>query len=123
MQKKGISWINVLTCIALASLVTYIYLGGPDFRGILLFIVFLVFSETMLILRWRLSLPCKVCGFDPALYLRDPKSASERVRKVLEAARTPDDLRIGKQNPFGMLPVVKVKRDERPRGRTVNRTV
>lgn len=42
-------------------------------------------AEVITQIRRRLSLVCRKCGFDPLLYLKSPKLASERVRAVFES--------------------------------------
>ena len=47
-------------------------------------ITFMGIAEIVIQLRWRLSLPCRKCGFDPLLYLRNPSAAAEKVRIQFE---------------------------------------
>lgn len=35
-------------------------------------------------MRWRLSILCQACGFDPALYLKDSSLAAAQVKRHLE---------------------------------------
>jgi hypothetical protein len=55
-----------------------------DPRVFLLFILFLAISEIFVQLRWRLTLVCKECGFDPVLYLKNHELAAEKVKFHLE---------------------------------------
>jgi hypothetical protein len=54
-----------------------------DPRFILYFIVFLLVAEIFIRIRWRISVVCKYCGFDPVLYLKDTQRAVERVKNKL----------------------------------------
>lgn len=47
------------------------------------FIMFLLFSEVFVYLRWRVALVCRQCGFDPSVYLKNPELASKRVEAFL----------------------------------------
>lgn len=53
-------------------------------RGILIFIVVQVCTEIVVHFRWRLSITCKHCGFDPVIYLKDQNRAAEKVKNYLE---------------------------------------
>lgn len=62
-----------------------------DPRVIIFFIVGLSLAELFVQLRWRLSLTCPHCGFDPMLYLRKPDAAAEKVKLFYEKrTRDPD---------------------------------
>ena len=50
----------------------------------LLFVLFCIFGEAMVRIRWRLAMICTYCGFDPILYLRDPDKMSRRVSEYME---------------------------------------
>lgn len=56
--------------------------------------VYLGIAEAFVQIRWRLSIVCKQCGFDPALYSKDPSAAANKVKLHL-------DLR--KQDPKSIL--------------------
>ena len=68
-----------------------------------LFVIFvsgLTFSEIFVQLRWRMSLPCPHCGFDPLLYVRDSAKAAQQVKDYVAEKRSeaesilkPDPLR------------------------------
>jgi hypothetical protein len=63
---------------------TYGYFRGFDPRGILIFIGFMVVTEIFLQVRWRLSLTCRFCGFDPILYSKDISAAVAKVQRRLD---------------------------------------
>lgn len=58
-----------------------------DPKFILFTIVFIAIAETFTQIRWRLSIVCHQCGFDPVLYLKKPLMAAEKVKKHLEIRR------------------------------------
>ena len=41
-------------------------------------------SEIFIQLRWRLTVACPRCGFDPVLYVKDPEKAARRVRQFYD---------------------------------------
>lgn len=42
-------------------------------------------TEVLIQLRWRVSIACQKCGFDPVLYLRDPKKAATLVKQTMRS--------------------------------------
>jgi hypothetical protein len=58
--------------------------GAFYWKWILLSPVFLLFAELFVHLRWRMSLICHECGFDPLIYKTHPAKAAEKVRVTLE---------------------------------------
>jgi hypothetical protein len=52
--------------------------------AIFFFITFLIATDLFLNLRWRVSLICRQCGFDPSVYMKNPEMAAQRVKAFLE---------------------------------------
>ncbi len=75
---------NVLAAIFLAMAITYTQWGAPDPRGIVLASVFILIAEVFVYSRWRASMTCKLCGFDPLIYKRSPEQAAQRVRRFFD---------------------------------------
>lgn len=88
-RKRHISAVDFAGAALGASALTYAVYGGFDGMGILLFGVFAVAAEIFVQMRWRVSIPCPHCGFDPVLYARKPADAAEKV-KIRLAARKND---------------------------------
>jgi hypothetical protein len=82
--KKHIDLTNVVGAGLFAAMVTLAYWGEIDPRGILLFCLVTGISESMVYFRWRLSVVCKLCGFDPVIYKRSPDQAALQVRRFFE---------------------------------------
>ncbi len=55
-----------------------------DPRVMLIFVAFLALAETFVQLRWRMTMTCKFCGFDPVLYLKDTEKAVAKVKIRLD---------------------------------------
>lgn len=51
-----------------------------DPRVMLIFVVFLAIAEIFIQVRWRMTIACPFCGFDPVLYLKDSTKAVEKVK-------------------------------------------
>lgn len=49
-----------------------------------LFFAGLIVAEVFVQMRWRLSLPCPHCGFDPVLYIKNPELAADRVKNFVD---------------------------------------
>ncbi|MBX3040787.1 MAG: hypothetical protein KF789_08795, partial [Bdellovibrionaceae bacterium] len=58
--------------------------GAADARVFIIFVCFLAISEYFVQIRWRLSVVCRACGFDPVLYVKDPKRAAQLVKQRLD---------------------------------------
>jgi hypothetical protein len=78
--KKHVDLTNVVAAVVLAMIVGQAYWGGPDPRALMLFCLTIVGSEMLIYLRWRSSVVCHLCGFDPVVYKRSPEDAARMVR-------------------------------------------
>ena len=45
------------------------------------------FAEIFILVRWRLSIPCPHCGFDPVVYKKKPEVAAAQVKAFLDQRR------------------------------------
>jgi hypothetical protein len=52
-------------------------------QAIMIFAFYLAVAECFVQLRWRITLVCRHCGFDPALYVRNSEKALEKVKSHL----------------------------------------
>jgi hypothetical protein len=86
-HKKHISPTNILLSMILSLVVMLGVWQAVDARALVVLVFCLAMAELFVQIRWRLTLACPFCGFDPALYLKDPRLAAERVKKKLEEAR------------------------------------
>ncbi|MGZ3803854.1 MAG: hypothetical protein ACXVB4_06580 [Pseudobdellovibrionaceae bacterium] len=81
------SFLNIIYAALLSLLVMYCFWSAFDPRVLVIFAVALGFTETFIQIRWRLSVPCKQCGFDPVLYLKDADKAADKVTEHLKQRR------------------------------------
>ena len=110
-RRKHVGLTNVLTALIGAGAMCELFYGGPDPVGLGYFSFFVISAEMFVYLRWRAALTCRMCGFDPLVYRRDPRAASAQVREFFD--RMGDD-------PKFMLsksPLVDVHRRARERDR------
>lgn len=61
-------------------LLSFIVWQDLDPRLAIFFSLGLGLAELFIVLRWRLSIVCTKCGFDPIVYRKSPKLAAERVK-------------------------------------------
>jgi hypothetical protein len=108
--KVHVGWTDVLSCFVLAVLLVFIFWQSLDPRGFLFFACLLGVSEFVIQLRWRISVSCPYCGFDPLLYKKSKLEAAAKVKGHL-ASRRADPNHILSNKPFVNLQ----KRTSRPR--------
>ncbi len=78
--KKHIDLTNVVGAVLLAMAVGQAYWGAPDPRALVIFCLTIVTLEVFVYMRWRSSIICNLCGFDPLVYKRSPERASQLVQ-------------------------------------------
>lgn len=82
--KKNIGLFDIFGSALGATALMYAVFQEFDPRVLLVFVAFLAVSETFVQIRWRLTIVCKYCGFDPVLYLKDTTKAVEKVKLRLD---------------------------------------
>jgi hypothetical protein len=89
--KKHIDLTNVGAMILLAAGITHVVFGSADPRGLAVFGLLCATGEAFIYLRWRSSIVCRLCGFDPVIYKRSPRQASDQVAHFFrEQAERPE---------------------------------
>lgn len=83
---------DVIYAFSLGILLSLLVKQEIDFRFIPFSITILGLMEIIAQLRWRLSLPCSKCGFDPLLYIKSPEKAARRVKAHLEERKNDPNL-------------------------------
>ena len=78
--KKHVDLTNVVGAVLLAMTAGQAYWGAPDPRAILVFCLVVTGMEIFVYMRWRSSIVCALCGFDPLVYKQSPARASELVK-------------------------------------------
>jgi len=82
--KKRVGFYNFVMSMLFGAVMTFIVFQEFDPRGILFVILGLVVSEYFIQMRWRMSIMCKSCGFDPVVYLKNPTMAAEKVKSFMD---------------------------------------
>jgi hypothetical protein len=77
-----------LASFALISVVVS-YLAWQEFRWLacVLFLALSAWSEFVHSMRWRQSVNCKNCGFDPFVYKQNPDNAAKMVNEFMALRR------------------------------------
>ncbi|MEZ0391538.1 MAG: hypothetical protein ACAH59_04940 [Pseudobdellovibrionaceae bacterium] len=83
-SKRNIDFTDIIGSALGAITFMFIVFQEADPRALLLFVAFLAVSETFVQIRWRLTIACKYCGFDPVLYLKDTAKAVAKVKMHLD---------------------------------------
>lgn len=83
-KTKHIGAFGVLLSFLLGLSLGALLFRSWDPLSLALVALFLIGGEILAQLRWRISLICRDCGFDPLLYMRDRSLAAERVKAHLE---------------------------------------
>ena len=83
-RKKHISLLDVVLAALGSGLITMGIWQDFDPRGLYFFAIGLIVTEACVILRWRVSINCSKCGFDPVLYKKDPEAAARKVKSYME---------------------------------------
>ena len=104
--KKGINLFNITASALGAIAVMYALFQDLDPRAILIFVAFMAIAEIFVQIRWRLNIVCPECGFDPALYIKEPDRAAKKVKAHLE--KRAEDPKSLLKSPLN-LPVVRKK--------------
>jgi hypothetical protein len=81
--QKHIDGMDILLAALAGVCLTFVVWQDFDPRGILFCAIGCLVAEMLVHLRWRLGLVCPHCSFDPILYKKDRKLASERVKNQL----------------------------------------
>lgn len=84
-HKKHLSFLDVIAAIIVGPVFASALWAPLDPRAVVLSVLFISVGEIFVYLRWRLSMVCRCCGFDPVLYNVSPSRAREKVRRFYES--------------------------------------
>lgn len=92
-SRTSLSFFTFLLLFLASALCSYGIRKQFDEYVFAMFFSLLVLAELSVKIRYRISLRCKECGFDPIVYKRSPSMASQRVKeKLAERAADPKSL-------------------------------
>jgi hypothetical protein len=81
---KHLSLIDILGLVLLGITITYAVFKSLDPTGLLFVGLLLVAGEVFAQAKWRTSMVCSNCAFDPIIYIRDPEQAGLKIKAFLE---------------------------------------
>lgn len=82
--KTEVSVIDALIVLLVTALMAYAIWGGPDLRSMLILMGMTFLLQVFLRVRYRESVKCPHCGFDPILYKQDSERAAQKVKAHME---------------------------------------
>lgn len=109
-QHVGVVELAVFSFVGIVF--TYLVWGDFHFVGLMVFALLTISAELIHRMRWRASVKCKACGFDPVIYKNNPDQAAALVKTQL-AARKSDPLYMLKPQPK-ISPVIRKVKNYRP---------
>ena len=95
-----------------AGLLTLIFYAEADPRFLFLFVLCLIVSEVFIQVRWRISIACPKCGFNPLLYVKNPELAANKVNEYFERKKQ-DPAFYLTQNPLIKVALQKAKSEKK----------
>ncbi len=98
------------------AIVTYLVWHDFHIAGPMVFVVLASVAEATHRLRWRASIKCKHCGFDPLVYKQSPEEAAKTVKSFLDN-RKKDPLYMLKPQPR-IKPIIKKVKDYKVPGKS-----
>lgn len=123
-RKRNIGITNILGSALAAVVLMFVIWQQYDPRVMIVFVVCAAISEVFVKIRWRLSVVCRVCGFDPVLYLKQPEEAANKVKMQLDLRKQDPKYLLSK--PLN-LPAIAPKKAqalaEKGKGRLISRTL
>lgn len=99
---------GLFSSLLIGIALSYILEQAMSPSALFIMIVIAIMLDLLTQVRWRYSVICKECGFDPVLYKKDSQRACERVKNRLEERKK--DQILHWTRPL-KLPVRKIKVD------------
>lgn len=81
---KHLSMMGIIGLVLLSYVMTFVIWHQPDVRGLVILGTLLMMGESATKLRWRQSLLCQHCGFDPMLYMKNPELAAVKIKAFIK---------------------------------------
>lgn len=81
---KHLTLSDILGLVLLGIVMTYAVFRSLDTRGLAAIGTMLIIGELFSQTKWRSSMICRHCGFDPIIYVRDPGKAGLKIKAFLE---------------------------------------
>ena len=85
--KKEVSVFDAILLLFVTGLLAFSIWGGPDLRSMLIFMGLSFSLQVFLRVRYRESIKCPHCGFDPILYKQNSELAAQKVKTFMESRK------------------------------------
>ncbi len=85
--KKHLGLVDIIGLVGLSMLITVTIFKTMDPRGLVITGTMLIVAELFSQTKWRASMICRNCGFDPVIYVRSPEQAGLKIKAFLERRR------------------------------------
>lgn len=90
---KHLTLVSVLGLVLLGIVMTYAIFRSLDVRGLGIVGSLLIVGEIFAQTKWRTSMICRNCAFDPVVYVRNPEQAGLKIKAFLDRrAESPEHL-------------------------------
>jgi hypothetical protein len=103
--KRSVTLVEVSFCLVGSVLLSFLFWQKFDFKIFALFAILVCILEFFCQLKWRVSIMCSQCGFDPVLYLKDKDKAVLKIKAHLEKRKQDPRILLSK-NPKLNLPIM-----------------
>lgn len=81
---KHLGLLDIFGLVLLGITCTFAVFKSLDVRGLGFIGVLLLIGEIFAQTKWRTSMVCRNCGFDPVVYIRSPEQAGLKIKAFLE---------------------------------------
>lgn len=82
--ERSIQLRHIFLSFLLSIAFSFIIWRTYDPKSLIFGVVAMMLAEVFVRIRWRIHIVCRNCGFDPALYVKDPGRAAEVVKNFLD---------------------------------------
>lgn len=90
---KHLTLVSISGLVMLGIVMTYAIFRTLDVRGLGIVGSLLIVGEIFAQTKWRTSMICRNCGFDPVVYVRNPEQAGLKIKAFLDRrAESPEHL-------------------------------
>lgn len=87
-RKKNVGWFEVTLSIVLAAVSNFLYQGDFHYSLLIAAGLMLMSLELFVRMRWKNSVVCTHCAFDPLLYKKNPELAATKVNEFMKFRKT-----------------------------------
>lgn len=112
--KKTVGIWQLLWASTVSFALTLLIWQEIDPKGILFLPMLIGLTEVFFVLRWRLAIVCRSCGFDPALYLKSSEKACDRVREHYEIHKLKANRPL-LVHPLDRMQIDRMRKDRQPK--------